>query len=140
MADFCGGAAHPPQYHLFAIGRAGAQTALQLGHRWREDEDAHDIAARALIKLLRALPVDVEQHVPAGCQRGFNGGARRAIAMAENMRPFEEFMVRHHLPEPVERDEMIILAIHFTRPGRACGAGNGHGQAAIIRQQLARNG
>jgi hypothetical protein len=33
------------------------------------DEDADEIVARLLAQLLRALPVDVEQHVAAGTQR-----------------------------------------------------------------------
>ena len=43
-----------------------AQAALELGHRRRQDEDADEVLAHRRMKLLRALPVDVEQDVAAG--------------------------------------------------------------------------
>jgi hypothetical protein len=37
----------------------------QFLHRRRQDKNAHDIGAQSIAHLLRALPVDIEEHVPA---------------------------------------------------------------------------
>ncbi len=55
--------------------RDGA-AALELLGRGRQDEDADHVVAGDLAQLLRALPVDVEQHVAAGRERGLATAAR----------------------------------------------------------------
>src|ERR1043165_6786547 len=51
---------------------APLEAGLKLGRRRRQHEDAHHIAAHLAVKLLRALPVDVEQHVAPGGERLFH--------------------------------------------------------------------
>src|SRR3546814_10112293 len=75
--------------HLIAVRRPAPQTPLQFLHRRRQDEDAHDIAARNLVQLLRALPVDVEQHVPPRLQHRLHRRPRRAVTLAKDMRSEE---------------------------------------------------
>src|SRR3546814_13092841 len=79
--------------HLVAVGIARAQAALQLFHRRRQDEDAYDVGPRFLIELLRALPVDIEQHILARLEQFVDARARRAVTVAEDLRPFEELAV-----------------------------------------------
>jgi len=49
---------------------------LEVGDRGRQHENADEIAIGFLAQLLRALPVDVEQHVAPLCQRRFDRSAR----------------------------------------------------------------
>ena len=91
MAHFVGGLGHAGPDHLVGILRAACAGALQLGGRRRQDEDADDIGRRLLAQLLGALPVDVEQHVPARRQRRFDRRARRAVAIVEHVGPFQQF-------------------------------------------------
>src|SRR3546814_12897315 len=63
VADFGRRAFHTGSNHLVAVGGARTQAALQLSQRRRQDEDADDVAASLLIKLLRTLPIYVEQDI-----------------------------------------------------------------------------
>src|SRR3546814_10323870 len=80
MADLGLGAGHAPGDDIVRIGTARAQAALQLRHRRGQDEDADQIGEHLLLaKLLRALPIDVEQHVMAAREHGVHGcGGRRS--------------------------------------------------------------
>src|SRR3954453_13047545 len=89
MAYLGRGAVHAAADHLPAVGAARAKAALELGHRGRQDEDADDVRID-LLQLLRALPVDVEQHVAAALDRLHHLALERAVAVAEDVRPFEE--------------------------------------------------
>src|SRR3546814_3141864 len=63
VADLVRGALHPRGDHFVAVGVAAAQAPFEFLHRRRQDEDAHDVGAGLLIKLLRALPIDrSEEH------------------------------------------------------------------------------
>ena len=126
MADFARGAAHPAGDDVLAVGRAVVETAGEFGDRGREDEDAHQILAHRRVKLLRALPVDVEQHVAAGLERGLDRGLRRAVMMIEDGRPFGEFaLVRQRLELGVA-NEMIVTAFDLAGAHRARGGGDRH--------------
>ena len=63
MAHLVGGPVHPSKDHLLGVLRTGVQPPLQVSRRRRQYEYADDIGPRLLAQLLRALPVDVEQHV-----------------------------------------------------------------------------
>ena len=52
--------------------------------------------AHLVEQLLRALPVDVEQHVAAGGERRFHRLARRAVIIAVHLRPFEQIAAVAH--------------------------------------------
>src|SRR3546814_20582686 len=72
---------------IVRIGTARAQAALQLRHRRGQDEDADQIGEHLLLaKLLRALPIDVEQHVMAAREHGVHGCGGRAIADRKSTR------------------------------------------------------
>src|SRR3546814_6435118 len=53
VADLVRGALHPRGDHFVAVGVAAAQAPFEFLHRRRQDEDAHDVGAGLLIKLLR---------------------------------------------------------------------------------------
>ena len=139
MADLSSGALHSGGDDLGAVGRAAHKPLVQFLHRRRQDENADDIAAGDLEKLLRALPVNIEQHILAGRQHRIDLGLRRAVALAKNMRPFEEFVIGHHIAKPIKADEMIILAVFLAGPNRPRGRRNRHIQIGFIGEQLARD-
>jgi hypothetical protein len=80
-----------------------------------------DVAAGLLVQLLCALPVDVEQHVAARAEDLAHRRLWRAVAVAEDVRPFQELAVADHVLEPGEVDEMIVDAFHFA-PAAAGGS------------------
>ncbi len=139
VADFVRRTVHAGLDHLGRIGRAAFEPLAQLGHRGRQDEHAHDIAAGELVKLLRALPVDVEQDVAALLEHVPDLRLGRAVAMAEDMRPFEEFVVRDHRAEGFEIDEVIIDAVHFAGAHRSRRVGNRDDQLGLVLAKLARD-
>ena len=116
------------------------EPAAQLLDRRRQDEHAHDIAAGLLVKLLRALPVDVEQHVPAFVEHPIDRRLGRSVAMIEDMRPFEELAVRDHLLEAIGIDEMIIDAIFFADALGPGGGANRHCNVVVGFQQHSADG
>ena len=67
------------------------------------------------IELLRALPVDVEQHVAAGGERGLDRLARRAVAIAVHLGLFEQLVGVAHRLEAAPRDEMVVHAVDLAR-------------------------
>ena len=77
-----------------------------------------DIGAEALAHLLRALPIDVEQHVAPLREHGLDGRARRAVAVAMDLRPFQQFPGQPHRVEFASADEMIMDAVSFARSAR----------------------
>src|SRR3546814_16590604 len=87
--------------------------ALQLSQRRRQDDDADDVAASLLIKLLRTLPISVEQDILPIGQHVFDRRARGAVAVAEYMRPFQECAVPRHFPQRPLFYELIIDSFLF---------------------------
>jgi hypothetical protein len=78
------------RHDIVRILRADAQAPLEFVMGGRQNEHADEIFAHALLELLRALPVDVEQHVLAGGQRVHHRLFRRAVEMIEDGGIFEE--------------------------------------------------
>jgi hypothetical protein len=69
-------------------------------------------------ELLRALPVDVEQHVAAGQQCGLHGRARRAVEMIEHPGMLEELAAPDHAAEGCGVDELVVDAVLLAGPAR----------------------
>src|SRR5215510_4196884 len=63
MTHLVGRLRHSPIYGLIIVLGARAQAPLQFRNRWRQHENAYQVAARLVAKLLGALPVDVKQNV-----------------------------------------------------------------------------
>jgi hypothetical protein len=138
VADLGRGAVHAAPDHLIRIGAPRAQATLQLRHGGRQDEDPDDVGID-LLQLLRALPVDVEQHVAPALDDLQHLGLQRAVAMAEDVRPFEELATGHHFVEFVVRDEIIVLAVDLAGADRPGGGGDGKGQPVVGGHQHARD-
>ena len=76
------------------------------------------------MKMLRALPVDIQKHVYAGRQHLFDGGARGAVIVAEHFGVLKKCVLLDHPAEFVFRDEEIVFAVIFTRAAVARGVRN----------------
>ena len=111
---------------------------FQVGGRRRQDEHTDDIGSRLFPQLLCALPVDVEQHVLPRRQGGFDGRARRAVAMVEYSGPFKQFVPLCHLFEFGFVDKQIIATLDFAGTHRPRGHGYRHRQAGRPLHQEAR--
>src|SRR3546814_10848279 len=112
--------------------------ALQLSQRRRQDEDADDVAASLLIKLLRTLPIYVEQDILPIGQHVFDRRARGAVAVTEYMRPFQECAIPRHFPERLLIDEMIVDSVIFTGAHGAGSGRYGHADMAVRVDRLPR--
>ena len=97
------------------------EPALQFPDGRRQDENADEIVARFFAQLLRALPIDIEQHVAAGAQCVDDRPARRAVAMAEHFGPLQQLAFFDHGIEATAIDEMIIAAVDLAGPLAAGG-------------------
>src|SRR4051812_34959551 len=86
VAHLVGGLAHARMDDLIGVLRSRSQPQLEVRNRRRQHEDADEIAICLLTKLLRALPVDVEQNVAALDQSRLDWQPRRAIAISEHLR------------------------------------------------------
>ena len=118
MAHLVAGAAHAAADDVIGILRPAVQPRFERLHRGRQQEHADDIGPGALAQLLGALPVDIEQHVMPGGQRILHRLARRAVAVVEHGRPFEQFAARRHGFKARLVDEAIVAALDFPRPDR----------------------
>ena len=134
MRDFGPRAAHARFHHFGAVGCATGKATVKFLHRRRQDENADNVTTGLLIQLLRALPVNVEQHIATARQDRINRRVRRAITVAKDMRPFKKLTRRDHRAEAFEIDEMIILAINLAGPHRARGRRNRHFEASVRRK------
>ena len=84
MAHLVGRLGHALGDDLWRILGARDQALLEVARRGRQDEHRHQVVAALLLELLRALPVDVEQHVAAGLERRLDRRARRAVVVVEH--------------------------------------------------------
>ena len=116
MAHFVGGFLHPATHHVFRILGAREQSTLQFFQGWRKDEYTGDVLAGGFLQLLRPLPVDIEEDVPALGQRLPHGRRRRSVAMAEDGGVLEKVSVGYHPVEPSIIDEKVVRALGFSRP------------------------
>ena len=137
MADFGGRGSHAPGNDFGRVLRARFQPILKHIARRRQHEHEDDVALQLFRKLLRALPIDVEQHVLAGGDRGFDRLARRTVVIVENARPFEKLAARLHRLEPIAIDEVIVDAVLLAGARRACRDRHRHLDAAVGGKQPA---
>src|SRR3546814_2108336 len=64
---------------------------------------------------------------------------RSAVAMAEDVRPFEELALGGHVPKLLEIDEMVILAVHLAGADRPRRRRYRHAEFGVRGEQLARD-
>ena len=64
-------------------------------------------------KLLGALPVDVEQHVPTAVESPFDRSRGRTVAMAVDFGMFQQFTTLDHGVIALATDEMIVDPVGF---------------------------
>ena len=140
MADFAFGLRHAPRNNLFAIRAAFAQPFIELLNRGRENEHPHHITLCALVKLLRALPVNIKQKVIAVFQALFHRRFGRAIFMVKHMRPFQQGIIINQRLKLFIINEMIINPVHFAFAAGAGGDGDGEANLFIAFQNHPRNG
>ena len=126
---------HALLHDLFRVLRAAAQAPFKLFARWRQNEHLDDILARDLIELLGALPVNIEKNVLTLTKRRLDERARRAIVIAEDIRPFEELARIAHAEEFFLADEVIVLPVRFARPARSCRRGDRENDVLVGFQQ-----
>src|SRR5690606_41055086 len=88
----------------------------------------------ALPILLRALPVDLQQHVAAGRQLRFDRLPRGALPVAVDFRVLEEVAVGDHRLELVGADEVVVLGVAFARARRTRGERDRQADVAVARQ------
>jgi len=126
--------------HLVTVGSAGVQSALELGHGWRQDKDGDEILAHCRLQLLGSLPVDVEKDVAPRFQSGFHRRLGRPVMMPEYRSPFHELAVRNHLVKLRIVDEMIVHIVALARPFGTRRGAHRHGHFRIRCQQHSRDG
>jgi 16S rRNA (adenine1518-N6/adenine1519-N6)-dimethyltransferase len=138
VAHLVGGLAHARMDDLIGVLRSRSQPQLEVRNRRRQHEDADEIAICLLTKLLRALPVDVEQNVAALDQSRLDWQPGRAIAISEHLRPFQQFAVLDHCVETRRVEEMVVAAVDLARPLLARRHRNRKLDARVSREELAR--
>ena len=83
------------------------------------------------MKLLGALPIDVEQNIPTRRQRFLDRRARRAVEIAEHGRMFQQFPPIRHQAEFFLFYEKIIETFYFARAFRPRGRRDRHAQIIV---------
>ena len=114
------GARHAPVDRLGGVLSARFQALAKLLERGRQDEDAHHVREE-LAQLLRALPIDLQEHVMVAGELGLDPLARGAVVVAVDVRVLEEFVRGDHFLEFRARDEEVIDAVLLARARRARG-------------------
>src|SRR5690606_38594470 len=116
MADFLAGGCETTRNDLGTILGTSMEPLSERGCRGREHEYAHEVGGCRGCKLLRTLPIDVEEHIATGAQGIHHLPPRRTIKVAVHVRPLEQIA---SFLEPLESrsvDEMIVLPIDFAGP------------------------
>src|SRR6185312_11849005 len=99
------------------------ETRFQLGTARRQDENA-DSTLQPLFYLARALYIDIQEHIMAPMFGFLNDSPGSPIIVAENERPFQEFIVHDHAFEGFAGNEVILLAVLLAPARLARGIGN----------------
>ena len=105
----------------------------------RQDENAHKIFAHRRMELLSSLPVDIEQDVAPFPERVLHRRLGRAVAKAEDRRPFDELILGDQRVEARVVDEMIVDVVDLARPLRPRRCGHRHCHLLIRLQQHPRD-
>src|SRR5450759_1662290 len=85
--------------------------------RWRENEDENRIGERAR-ELPCALDVDVHDDVPRGRQHALHLRPQCSVQMAVNLCRLGKLPCGLAALEFLEREEMVVPAVHLSRPRR----------------------
>jgi hypothetical protein len=107
----------------------------------REQEHPHHVALGALVELLGALPVDVEQEILPALELLADVRLGRAVAVPEDSCVLEEGIVRDELVELGLIDKVVVAALDLARPHRP--RGHRHRQLhslALLGEQAASDG
>jgi hypothetical protein len=116
------------------------QPGSEFLHRRRQDEDRDHIGAHLFLQLLRALPVDVEQHVAAFAHRHLGSLARRAVEIAMHLGPLQQRLGIAHALEFAMRLELVVDAIDLAAATRPRGHADREAQAGVMFEKIAGNG
>ncbi len=115
-----------------AVGPSRQEPAPELPEDGRHDEDQlRREAARP--DLPGALDVDVQDDV-AGARPGLDLGPGRPVAMAVDLRPFDELAARDHGVEPLPGYEMIFAPVDLGPPLRPRRVGHGEPEVPGVRE------
>ena len=144
MRDFLARIDQTARNRLGLVQRACAQASFEFGARRRQDENtdrigAHTIGPAAIgqlgTDLLRALPVDLQQHVAPLRQKRLDRRTRSTLQIAVHVRVFVEHIGRSHVLEHVARDEVVMPAIDLARPWQTRGVRHRQTDARLALQQ-----
>src|SRR3990170_2394334 len=92
------------------------------------------------LELPRSLPVDVEQYVAALAERLLHRRFRGAVAVTEDIGPFDELAGGDHRIEPGIVDEMIIDVVALAGPLGPRRRADRHGDLLVRLEQHPRDG
>jgi hypothetical protein len=124
--------------HFGAVGSTALKAALQFVDRRGQNEHPHHVLLVFLIKLLGALPIDIEQEVLPLLQGRADDPLWRAISVAEHFGPFVEIILFDHRIEAFRRDKVVVHAVNFAGTGRAGGGGYRKLDLWVLGQQHPR--
>ncbi len=85
--------------------------------------------------LLRALPIDLQQHVAAFAHLVFDPHARRAVIVAMHFRAFEKLAALATLEKLFDRNEVVMHALFLVRTRCARRARDRQANFIVLREQ-----
>jgi hypothetical protein len=130
-----------PVFHLGGVlGASACEAPDEFLPRGRRDE--HELRFREVpLHLARPLEIDLQEHVPARCDRINNFPAGCAIAVrAVNNRVFQQLPGIHLLSESLFGDEVIADPVDLPRSRLSGGEGDGNVDAGTQLAQPCAHG
>ena len=123
------GAGNTGVNNLSAVGPARFQTAPELGHGRRHNEDGNRLG-HLFADLARPLNLDVQNHMEAFFQLLLHIGAGRAVGMVDITGMLQQFPCGSHLVKAFLRDEEVFSSVLFA--GARCAGGDRSGEADVL--------
>ncbi|MNT69716.1 hypothetical protein D3C72_2080500 [compost metagenome] len=114
MAHFCNCLRHTFCDNFFAILAAATQATVKLIFRRRQNKNAPRLR-HLRTNLLCALPVDIQEHIDAGCQDLLDGFTGCPVEISEYFSVFKERVSANHRSEFIVIYKEIVFAVYFTR-------------------------
>ncbi|MNT51023.1 hypothetical protein D3C72_1879690 [compost metagenome] len=114
MAHFCNCLRHPFCDNVFAILTTSTQAAVELILRWRQNENASGLR-HLRTNLLCTLPVDIQEHIHAGCQNLLNGFTGCPVVVTEYFSVFKERISANHRSKFVVINKEIVFTVCLAR-------------------------